>query len=94
MAQTRTVEDKFSDWLTMYNAVRSTITPEEFRPLMALIGTKPDEAGMVNAEAINIGVAISRIVMANDRMAASVAALLTANGVKPTGNEYTGEYPE
>jgi hypothetical protein len=94
MAANRTVEEKVGDWLAAYNAIREEITPKEFRPLMALMGTADGMAGDVNIQAINVGVSVSRIVMANDRAAATVAALLTTNGVKPSGLEYTGEYPE
>jgi hypothetical protein len=92
LTQTRTVEEKVSDWFTAFNAIKHEITPVEFRPLLALMGSK-DGDGNDNVQAINLGVAVARIVMANDRAAATVAALLTTNGVKPSGFEY-GENPE
>ena len=83
MSTNRTVEEKVGDWAQAYEAIRHSITPPEFRPLMALMEAKdPDQ--QPNVQAINLGVAISRMVMANDRAAAYTAALLTANGVKPT----------
>ncbi len=91
MSANRTVEEKVADWYKAYNAIRHEITPPEFRPLMALMATKDDDGG-VNASIVNLGVAVSRIVMANDRAAATVAALLTTNGVKPVTD--MGDYPE
>lgn len=93
MSQNRTLEEKVGDWAQAYEQIRHMITPPEFRPLMALMGQKDGEAGEINVQAVNIGVAVSRIVMANDRAAAFTAALLTANGVKPLPMDL-GELPE
>lgn len=90
MSQARTAAEKVNDWLTVYRAVQHELTPPEFRPLMALMQTGQDPEG-INVQAVNIGVSVSRIVMANDRAAATVAALLTANGVKPIAFDYGEE---
>lgn len=90
MATNRTAAEKVTDWLTVFRAVQHEITPPEFRPLMALMEAK-DDTGMTNVQAVNLGLSVSRMVMANDRAAATVAALLTANGVKPVGFDYGEE---
>lgn len=87
MAATRSVESKVGDWLTAYTAIRDELTPEAFRVLAALA------QGTQDVQSINIGIMAARVVFANDRAAATVAALLTQSGIKPTGIEY-GDEPE
>lgn len=93
MATNRTVEEKVGDWLTAYRAVKAELTPEPFRLLTSLAKAEQDETGTFNVASINIGMTAARVVFANDRAAATVAALLTQTGIKPTGFDY-GDDPE
>lgn len=81
MTQGRTVADKVADWLLAYNAIRTEITPEAFRPLASL-------ANADDVNSINIGLAAARVIFANDRAAATVAALITSTGIKPQAFDY------
>jgi len=92
MAGNRTVQEKVGDWYAAYEVIREQITPQEFRPMLALMGAT-DADGITNVQAVNLGVAVARIVMANDRAAAQVAAMLTTNGVKIVDSD-PGGYPE
>ena len=90
MTASRTADEKLADWSRVYLAVRDSLTPESFRTLMSL--AKPTEhegePSLANVEAINLGLATARITFANDRAAATVAALLTQSGIKPTAIDY------
>jgi hypothetical protein len=88
MTASRTVEEKVGDWLRAYQAIRDEITPEAFRVLTSLAKTAPEE---FNVQAINIGMVAARVVFANDRAAATVAAMLTQSGIKPLGMDYGDE---
>lgn len=81
MAGSRTAEEKVRDWLVVYQAIRDELTPDAFRPLINL-------ANADNVQSINIGMVAARTVFANDRAAATVAALLTQSGIKPTDIDY------
>lgn len=83
MAQARTVEEKVADWWAAYLPIRDTLTPEAFRALSTLAGGNTE-----NVQAINLGLSVSRIVFANDRAAATVAALITQTGIKPADIDY------
>lgn len=93
MSRGRSVEEKVSDWFTAYRAIRDEITPEAFRSLTGLAQQQRDEDGTFNVAAINVGMTAARVVFANDRAAATVAALITQTGIKPTGFDY-GDDPE
>lgn len=83
MTAQRSVEDKVADWLVVYQAVQSEFDSKlpGLRELAALAA--PGDAG-----SINVGLTASRIICANDRAAATVAALLTQSGIKPTAIDY------
>jgi hypothetical protein len=61
--------------------VREELTPEAFRALASL-------ATAADPQSINVGIGVARVVFANDRCAATVAALLTQTGIKPTEIDY------
>lgn len=86
MTASRTVPEKVGDWLDAYRAIREELTPEAFRVLTNL-STAND------VQSINVGMTAARVVFANDRAAATVAALLTQSGIKPTSLDY-GDDPE
>ena len=74
---TQTVTQKIGGWKTAYDIVREELTPTDARALQDVVKAKE------GLEAARIYVALSRIVMANDRTAAMVAALITQTGIKP-----------
>jgi hypothetical protein len=78
---TRTVDDKIADWWKVYEVIRDTMTPEEFRVLVQGANTS-------DPLAVQVGMSAARITYANDRAAATVAALLTQSGIKPTALNY------
>lgn len=80
----RTVDEKVGDWKRAYDAVRDELTPEAFRALTSL-------ASADNAASIQVGMTAARVVFANDRAAATVAAMLTQSGIKPVGFDYGDE---
>lgn len=80
MMSNRTVEEKTTDWLAAFRAVQAELTPEALRVLTTL-------SDPANIESINLGLAAARIVFANDRAAAMVAALITQAGIKPVSLE-------
>lgn len=83
---TRTVIQKVGDWKQAYDMIRDDITPEAFRSLTSI-------ATAADPQSINIGMTAARVVFANDRAAATIAALITQTGIKPTGIDY-GDDPE
>jgi hypothetical protein len=87
MSTSRSVEQKIGDWKRAYDAIREELTPEAFRALTSLAGSNND------VQSINVGVQVARVVFANDRAAATVAALITQTGIKPVGIDY-GDEPE
>lgn len=78
MTANRTVTQKTADWYTAYDTIRRELTPQALRDIASM--AKPDAGDAV----IRLGVSMSRMVTANDRMAALVAGILTTTGgVKP-----------
>jgi hypothetical protein len=87
MSSYRTVEEKIGDWKRAFDAVKVELTPPEFVDL-ARLAHEGKTDGVVNVQSVNIGLAAARIVFANDRAAATVAALVTQTGVKPMSIDY------
>ena len=58
-----------------FDALRQEITPQALRELTALANASG------NANEINLGVAVAKIVYANDRAALIAAAMITSSGV-------------
>ena len=82
MRDNRTIQDKIAEWWEAYQPIRDTLTPEAFRQ-MAVI------ADPNNVQAINLGLAVARIVFENDRTAAVVAQSMTQYPSSPGGE---GDY--
>lgn len=78
----RTVEAKVGDWLAAYTAVREELTMPEMRTMLVTLQT--DEA----MRDLPLYIQLARLVSANDRAAATVAALITQTGVKPVAVDY------
>lgn len=66
----RTIEEKVSDWLRVYEAVRVEITPAPMRTILA------EMKEVENAAQLQSYVKLAGDVLANDRQAAIVAAML------------------
>ena len=80
MSRERTVQEKVGDWKEAYDLIRAEITPEQFRGLQALVSRVNEET--YDPAVVHLGMDVSRIVFANDRTAAEVAAELTKYSVK------------
>jgi hypothetical protein len=80
----RSVKDKVANWYEAYRVLREELTPQESRALLSSI--TPDEGWT-----LPYYVKMASVIMANDRCAATVAALLTQTGIKPTTIEYGEE---
>jgi hypothetical protein len=95
MTATRSVPQRLGDWSEAFDFTRQAITPVEFRTMLAAM-LKPagEDVGDVQAYAVLVqaSMTLARLVSANDRTAAIVAAMLTQSGVsRPT---ITEEGPE
>jgi hypothetical protein len=84
MPRLRTTEDKVSDWYTVFGAVRDELTPAPFRGLIDKMTNFPVAEGTdaaAYASLVQSSMGIARLISANDRAAAVVAAMLTQSGV-------------
>jgi hypothetical protein len=93
--RTQTVEDKLGQWLQAYKAIAEEVTPpalrERFNDILSLpLPDDPDNVITYTAR-MNTAMALARLVSANDRAAATVAALLTQSGIKPAAVDYGDE---
>jgi hypothetical protein len=80
----RTVLQKIGDWKEAYDMIRPEITPDAFRVLTSL-------SSAADPQSINVGMTAARVVFANDRAAATIAALITQTGIKPTSIDYADD---
>lgn len=79
MSIPRTVEAKVADWQKAFFAVAYEITPQEIRNALAGMQSEKVDAGSLSSAE-----RLARMVSANDRTAALVAAMLTTQGgVRP-----------
>lgn len=88
MARERTVAERVADWHQAFLAVQEQLTPQALRTMMTVLtSTVPpegaDDLDQVRAyiERVTTATGISRMIFANDRAAAVVAAMLTQSGV-------------
>jgi hypothetical protein len=79
------LEDRVAQWLRAYDAVRREVTPDALRATLAAM----EEVDGVSE--LSSYLDLARNVMANDRTAATVAATLVVNGVRPPGSGYDPE---
>ena len=78
MSIPRTVEAKVGDWSTAFWAVKAEITPQAIRDIKTVMEGATDPGALAVAERL------TRMIFANDRTAAIVAAMLTTQGgIKP-----------
>ena len=81
---TRPVEvyERVAQWREAFDDIRREITSDKQRAILA-------EMEMVEGVAqLQSYMSLARNVMANDRAAATVAAMLVATGIKPTPTDY------
>lgn len=88
----QSVEDKVGQWLIAFNAVAHELNPAELRERLNEVINTPipqdPEGIVVYAQRMNASMALARLVSANDRAAATVAALLVQSGIKPAAIDY------
>lgn len=87
------VEEKVGMWARAYETIKSDLTPTLLRDLNSTLmeavkATDSAEDPMTYLSRVNAAVNISRVVFANDRAAATVAAMLVATGIKPVALEF------
>lgn len=79
------VSERVGQWYAAFNAVRDELTPARLRTVLA----EMDEVeGVAQLQSY---MSLARNVMANDRAAATVAAMLVATGIKPTNVSFEEE---
>jgi hypothetical protein len=78
------VEERIGNWSKAFEAIRPDLTPQAFRDLL----TAATEASL---QELPTFMRLAHEVMANDRTAAAVAAMLVATGIKPTPIDYEDE---
>jgi len=76
-----TLEDRISQWARAYDAVRREITPDAMRTTLSAM----EEVNGISE--LSSYMQLASNVMANDRSAATVAATLVVNGVRPSEDE-------
>lgn len=81
----RTTSQKVGDWKGAYDAIREELTPA---PLRVILATMTEVEGVAQLASY---MQLASAVMANDRAAGTIAAMLTANGIKPVATLEYGE---
>jgi hypothetical protein len=76
------VDEKVGQWYTAYEAIRAELTPAPMRTILAEMS---EVDGIAQLQSY---MSLARNVMANDRAAATVAAMLVATGIKPIAVGY------
>jgi hypothetical protein len=81
-----------ADWLVVFQAVAEQLNPQALRDQLDAVINTPipqDPEGIITYTArMNATMALARLVSANDRAAATVAALITQTGIKPAAIDY------
>jgi hypothetical protein len=91
-ARGRSVEEKVGDWKVAFDAIAAELNPQALRDQLDVVINTPipqDADGLLlYAQRMSASLALARLVSANDRAAATVAALITQTGIKPAGIDY------
>ena len=82
MTRPVTVFERVGEWKTAFDAIREELTPTAMRTILA------EMSEVEGVAQLSSYMSLARNVMANDRAAATVAAMLTATGIKPVQIEY------
>lgn len=77
------VTERVGQWYGAYVAIRDELTPAAMREVLAKMNL------VEGIDKLGSYMSLARNVMANDRTAATVAAMLTATGIKATAPDYT-----
>lgn len=89
------VVEKVGNWKEAFDAIAVELNPQALRDqLDAVINTpipQDPEGILVYTQRMNASLALARLVAANDRAAATVAALLVGTGIKPAAIDYGDE---
>ena len=84
----RDTTQKIKDWSAVYQFVSDTLTPRAFRDQQRDLNAQtgcPSDCVISHqhlSSGLQAGLILSRLLMANDRQAAIVAAIMTTSGVK------------
>ena len=76
MART-TVLDKIGQWKTAFDMISPEITPQAYRDVLVTM------KGVADPGTLNAAERLARMISANDRAAALVAAMLVSSGIRP-----------
>lgn len=76
------VEERVATWLRAFNAIRAELTPQGMRDTLAKMEQVEGIAQLSSY------MSLARNVMANDRAAATVAAMIVSTGIKPNAPVY------
>jgi hypothetical protein len=87
MATGRTVDEKKADWSLAFEFIEANLNPPLYKQALD-IAMKASGEGQVPLPA---AVALARMVSANTRAAAMVAALITQTGIKPVSLDLEDE---
>jgi hypothetical protein len=82
MTRPVTVFERVGEWKAAFDAIREELTPTAMRTILA------EMSEVEGVAQLSSYMSLARNVMANDRCAATVAAMLTATGIKPVRVEY------
>lgn len=77
--------ERIAQWKEVFDVVREELTPQQMRTILAEMS---EVDGIPQLQSY---MSLARNVMANDRAAATVAAMLTATGIKPTPTTFEEE---
>jgi hypothetical protein len=73
---------KIGLWKQAFDAVAEELTPVALRSMLATLQSNEQMRDLP------LYIQLARLVAANDRAAATVAAIITATGIKPTAIDY------
>lgn len=76
------VEERVGQWQQAFTAIREELTPKALRDVLS---SMEQVEGIAQLQSY---MSLARNVMANDRAAATVAAMLVATGIKPSAPIY------
>jgi hypothetical protein len=90
--QGRSVEEKVGDWKVAFDAIAAELSPQKLRDQLDAVINEPipqDPEGLILFNSrMSASLGLARLLSANDRAAATVAALITQTGIKPAGIDY------
>lgn len=87
------VDGRVGDWKRAFDFIEPQVNPPELKALLNSVihfstNMSDEDQVMVNLAKINASLGLARLVQANVRAAGTIAAIMVANGVKPTSFDY------